>query len=630
MADDTTTDDSDRFPWPTEVDVPDGCEGWEDMYPRYFRFGGSEERAQLEEDRFWFWDQKDSPTPLRPWDITLCVESIAMQLSQAQSRVFAIPPAMSLDLRIIAGYSYISPVPCTDPDLLEERAEIFGERSEYVYQNFEELYEDEWLPAVKEIGNEIRELDVPDKFPKYAPEETVFESQGLYPPAVDVQAEYNRLQELTLRGWQRHFEYLNLTYLAYLSFQDTCEELFPDITDNAIGKMVTGLETDLFKADQVLNDLARQAREIGGDVPDILTSEMDPQEKIDRLEEADGGQEFLDTFDDAKDPWFHITVSRGYHSEEGSWLDTLEQPFEHLRAKVTSLQEGEQISRDIEALDAEREEIVEEYRSYLTEDERAEFDKAHQLVLEVYGHAEDHQLWIENWLHAIIFQKLDEFGELLTAHDLLDSPKDLTLFGRNEVPELLSDLAIVWSQGEGAHVPTYWKQEAAERKEILDTAEEWSPPPALCEPPEEVNDPIAVMLWGITTETVEGWLRATQDEDSDEITGFASSSGVAEGPARVVRSAADLSDVERDEILVCPLTNPDWTPVFTKVAGAVTDNGGVTSHTAIVCREYGLPAVTGTAIATSQIKDGDRIRVNGDDGEVEILERAKLEATGDD
>lgn len=623
MTEETNSDPIDRFPWPDNVEVPEECEGWEEMYPRYFRFGETPERTELERDRFWFWDQKDSPTPLRPWDITLCVESIAMQLSQAQSRVFAVPPAMGIDMRIIAGYSYATPVPCTDPELLEERESVFGERSEYIYENFEKLYEDEWLPAVKEIGQEIRNLDVPEQFPEYAPDEAIFETGGLYSESVDVQSAYNRLQELTLRGWQRHFEYLNLVYLAYLSFKGTCEELFPDISDNAIGKMVTGLETDLFFADKVLNDLAHQAADLDNEVPKILTSEATPDEKIARLEETEAGREFLEAFEDVKDPWFHITVSRGYHSAEGSWLDTLEQPFDHLREKVTALQEGEEIRRDFEALQEEREEVVDEYRTYLSDDERTQFDQAHQLVLKVYNHAEDHQFWIENWLHTIIFEKLDEFGELLVNHGILDTSQDITLFGRNEVPELLADLALVWSQGKGAHEPNYWEETVEKRKRILGASEEWSPPPALGEPPEEVTDPMVIMLWGITTDTVQNWLGATQEEDSGEMSGFASSSGTAEGRARVVTSGSELNEVERDEILVSPLTNPDWTPVFTKVAGAVTDNGGATSHTAIVCREYGLPAVTGTGMATSRIQTGDRIRVDGNEGEVEILEKVE-------
>jgi len=81
-------------------------------------------------------------------------------------------------------------------------------------------------------------------------------------------------------------------------------------------------------------------------------------------------------------------------------------------------------------------------------------------------------------------------------------------------------------------------------------------------------------------------------------------------------------EVEPGEILVCPATNPAWTPVFTKIKAVVTDIGGLTSHAAIVSREYGIPAVTGTGIATSVIKTGDIIKVDGDKGIVIILKRA--------
>ena len=74
------------------------------------------------------------------------------------------------------------------------------------------------------------------------------------------------------------------------------------------------------------------------------------------------------------------------------------------------------------------------------------------------------------------------------------------------------------------------------------------------------------------------------------------------------------------EILVCTVTSPAWAPIFSKIAATVTDIGGVMSHAAIVAREYGMPAVVGTGTATSRIKTGQRLRVDGSTGIVTILD----------
>jgi pyruvate,water dikinase len=103
------------------------------------------------------------------------------------------------------------------------------------------------------------------------------------------------------------------------------------------------------------------------------------------------------------------------------------------------------------------------------------------------------------------------------------------------------------------------------------------------------------------------------------LTGFAASPGAAEGPARVILDVARLSELQDGEILVAPVTSPSWTPVFGKIAAAVSDIGGIMSHAAIVSREYGLPAVVGTGDATTRIKTGDRLRVDGDAGTVTIV-----------
>ncbi len=101
--------------------------------------------------------------------------------------------------------------------------------------------------------------------------------------------------------------------------------------------------------------------------------------------------------------------------------------------------------------------------------------------------------------------------------------------------------------------------------------------------------------------------------------GMPASPGVAEGPARVVRTPGDLTAVRAGEVLVAPMTTPDWQLAFGRVVAVVTDTGGVTCHAAILSREYGLPAVTGTGVATSEIATGTRIRVDGDHGEITVL-----------
>jgi pyruvate,water dikinase len=132
------------------------------------------------------------------------------------------------------------------------------------------------------------------------------------------------------------------------------------------------------------------------------------------------------------------------------------------------------------------------------------------------------------------------------------------------------------------------------------------------------------MLWGITRESLDNWLSAGAATDRREVRGFAASSGVVEGIARIVRSADELSRLQEGDILVCQVTNPTWTPVFHKIRAAVSDIGGSMSHAAIVAREYGLPAVVGTGNATSMIKDGQRIRVDGGRGIVTLLSEEPL------
>jgi pyruvate,water dikinase len=88
-----------------------------------------------------------------------------------------------------------------------------------------------------------------------------------------------------------------------------------------------------------------------------------------------------------------------------------------------------------------------------------------------------------------------------------------------------------------------------------------------------------------------------------------------------VRDAADFRRVRGGDVVVCTTTTPAWTPLFASIAGLVTESGGILSHAAVVAREYRLPAVVGTEVATRVIPDGATVRVDGASGEVRVLRR---------
>jgi pyruvate,water dikinase len=111
------------------------------------------------------------------------------------------------------------------------------------------------------------------------------------------------------------------------------------------------------------------------------------------------------------------------------------------------------------------------------------------------------------------------------------------------------------------------------------------------------------------------------------LVGLPVSAGTVEGRARVILDMAE-ADLEAGDILVTAYTDPSWTPLFVAIKGLVTEVGGLMTHGAVIAREYGLPAVVGVAQATRLIRDGQRIRVHGTDGYVEILPDPAQSPTG--
>jgi pyruvate,water dikinase len=610
-----------RFPFASEAKLPPGLKGWEEMYAPQRLF--SKDREEWDNNHIWFADKIHAPEPLYPLD-DIFQEAWQIALSQNNTRVFCIPPAQGIAQRILGCYMYITPVEPPSQATIGEKAALFGKRVPYVFQNYNMLWE-KWLQKFQALGKEMESLEVAKELVKYVPDDEVIPVVKGYTQSYDVLASFNILINMIFKLWQWHFEYLNLAYAAYLMFADAARKLFPGIKESTIGKMVAGADVTMFRPEEELCRLSRLAL-AERPVANILKKDMSAEKKTQELKTTEGGRKWLEELERVKEPWFYVSCGSGWFHYEGSWVNKMDVPFTYMQSYVQRLEKGETIERSLTAISEERERIVEEYRKLIkSEDDRKSFNDAFGIVRTIYRYAEDHIFWVEHWLHTIWFKKVREFGKLLTDNKILKKVDDIFLFNRFEVPMLLEDLVTTWALGEG--VPSrskFWMEKAAKREKILDEAKKWMAPPALGIPPEEIVEPFTIMLWGVTSAQIDEWMKgAGAEKDVTEIKGFASSAGVAEGPARVLKLLEDIVTLKDGEIMVAPTTNPSWAPVFTKIKAAVTDIGGLTSHAAIVSREYGLPSVTGTGVATSVIKTGDIIKVDGTTGTVMIVKRAK-------
>ena len=597
-----------RFPSPFEVEGPAGAEGWEGLYTYSLPF--SEDRREYEESVFWFQDGIHWPDPLTPWDATWYEYAIA-SLSQYNTRHYLIPPALGIDYRVLYGYAYLTPVPVTDPAEIEARVPQFMERAGFYFMNWNDLY-DRWVTKIKDLITEMEAISF-EPLPEKEDMEVITEGRGMG-SGLKIQEDYRNLLNLALKLWQYHFEFLNLGYAAYLDFFGFCKEAFPNIPDLAIAKMVAGVEVDLFRPDEELKKLAEKAVELG------VESAFDAEDS-DAVFAALEGTAWMDAWNEAKYPWFNFSTGGGFYHKDKIWIDHPEVPLGYIRNYIAKVKAGEDIHRPLEELRAERDRVVAEYEALLQTDEDKEaFRQKLGLARTVFPYVENHNFYVEHWSHSVVFRKMRELGNVFVKEGFLESVDEVFYIKRDEINEALWDMYSAWAVGTSPRGTEYWPREVARRKRILEACSQWNAPPALGEPPEVVTEPFTIMLWGITSDSINMWLGAGDGEGGGDLNGFAASPGVAEGPARVILSPDQIGELQPGEILVAPITAPSWAPVFGKIGAAVTDIGGMMSHAAIVCREYGLPAVTGTAFGTTTITTGTRIRVDGSTGTVTILD----------
>ncbi|MGQ7297477.1 PEP-utilizing enzyme [Quadrisphaera sp. KR29] len=598
------------FPRPSDLTVPEGAEGWEDLYPYHLAFRNL---SGQEDEKFWFCDSQHWPAVFKPFE-TIGGEFAVKCLGQYNTRHLLIPPANGIEFKIHLGYLYMSPVP-VPPDEVGARVPEFERRAGHYFQNWDGLLE-QWKVKVRATIDEMEALTFAP-LPDVVPFDDVVSGRAKDGTEVLMEG-YDRLIQLCYQNWQYHFEFLNLGYIAYLDFFGYCKGAFPGIPDQAIAKMVQGVDMELFRPDDELKRLAALAVELG--LQDALSDTDDVEGTLARFAAAEGGRAWLDSYREAQDPWFNFTIGNGFYGTDKYWKDHQEIPLGFIKDYVRRLDAGERIQRPVAELLAERERIVEEYRELLDGEALATFDAKRGLAATAYPYVENHNFYIEHWTMGVFWRKVRELSAVFVGAGFWADVDDVLYLTRGEVREALFDLATAWGVGSRATGPDYWPAEVERRRGIIDALATRRPQPALNTPPAEITEPFTMMLYGITTEQVQQWLGEDEGGSEGVITGMAASPGVVEGPARVITSADQLFEVQQGEILVATITAPSWGPVFGKVQATVTDIGGMMSHAAIVCREYGLPAVTGTGSASTTIRTGQRIRVDGSRGRVEILE----------
>jgi pyruvate,water dikinase len=598
------------FPAPSSLRVIPGTERAQAAYPYYVQF------SKADDDRFWFYNSMHFPEPMSAFDM-VTAEAAYCALGAANTRVHCLPTTLGIDHRIINGRVYIGGNAVTDPAEIARRTEEFQKRAFYYYDNWERLYA-QWREKMLALIGDAEALPAP-ALPELEPLEHVRAGRGVASnhQLLDV---YQKALEGYFRMWHHHFEFLLLGYGAYMTFFAFCKKAFPEITDQTIARMVAGIEAEIFRPDEELRRLARCGVALG--VDSIFKDGVPPGDIIRTLEQSgEPGRQWLAELAASRDPWFNINVGDGFYHYHRSWNDDLSMAFAGLPDYMRRVRAGESLDRPVEKLRTERRRLIDDYRELLaTDDERAAYDQMISLAHRVFPYVEGHKFYCEHWYTNLFFNKIREFGALLATHGFFADAEGVFQLTHYEVESAIIDLMNAWSTGSPPRGPARWPAIVAERRAAIAEWAKHDTPPALGPVPDVIDDPAIVMLWGITRESLDTWLHADSAEASNEIRGFAACSGVVEGPARVVKSVEEIARLRKGDILVCQVTNPTWAPIFQKIAGAVSDIGGSMSHAAIVAREYGLPAVVGTGTATSRIRDGQRIRVDGGRGVVTILE----------
>ena len=404
------------------------------------------------------------------------------------------------------------------------------------------------------------------------------------------------------RAWEIHFEIMYPLLAIYLQLYGLCAG--NGIDPGNIAKMLQGRDSKIMETDRAMWDLADEANRLG--IANLF--EHEPDQIREALSKAGGnGSVWLTKFDD-------FLKVHGWRTEGiadiniPSWIENQASPLGQLRNFV-QMEERHDFDKSLVDSHRERDEAIDAARSQLNGDILAGFNQLLDIctVANFAWWNEDHNYYID--LRSSIPVRR---GALAAAEAVgADTYDDTTFLFWPELQEVCrGDVAWKDKQSIATARHEYYDHYQGLRGEI---------PKVVGTLPDKVEDPVLIEIFGMHSHYFAG-LKA--DPHTTTLNGFPASAGTYTGRARVMVSATELFDLEEGEILVTEATSPNWTPAFAIIGACVCDGGGSLTHAATVSREYGIPCVVGTSVATLRIKTGDLIEVDGTRGVVTILERA--------
>lgn len=547
---------------------------------------------------FWFRDDLHNPYPVTPFGMSTVhrghMWGYALSAEKAK-----LPPSRGAVIKTHKGRVYLGFVGITDPKEVEARAKEFGP--------FIQKSMDEWEIFYGEAMKEGEYLTVPNV------------RKDLSGLSFAQLAEHLRnCQWVCRRCWYLHFLTMYVADTVYIGGEEFAKKYGLEEKDYAM--MLKGFETKALATDRGQFRLAKSAM-AKPEVIALLEGDESIEVATEKIKGAEGGGEWWKEVQAYLNEFGHRSTAAILDVNFPTWYEDPSPVIENIRNTLPRIRDGWDFEEERENTVKSREKAIEEFRNKLNPEDKSVFDKGLPQWQQAYTFNEDHWFYFEQVSWSGLHYAAMESGRRFTGQGILEEPGDIFFLTYEEVLETLE------SCDEALEVASYGYSHllrplVAYRKKLSRAAEEDKGPAFVGVLPAQVEDPIAIKVFGLTGFVLDKARKEMAGETIEvgkRIEGFPGSPGQIQGRARVITGHEDFAKLKTGDILVCPYTSPAWTPIFPKIKGVVTDSGGMLTHAAITAREYGIPAVVGTWVATTAIKDGDIIRIDGTNGVVEIL-----------